>query len=41
MSCRSQDAIVLSKARFISLWISEDRVFELRKVKACTLGRFG
>ena len=28
MSCPPQDAIVLGKARLISSWICEDRVFE-------------
>ena len=39
VSCRPQGAIILSKARFKSLWISSDCAFELRKVKPCTRGR--
>ena len=31
-----QGAIVLMKASFMSLWISNDCAFELRKVKPCT-----
>ena len=39
VSRRPQGAIVLSKACFISLWISNDCAFELRKVKPCTRSR--
>ena len=39
VSCRSQGAIILSKACFMSLWISNDCAFEFRKVKPCTRSR--
>jgi hypothetical protein len=39
VSCRPQGAIVLMKASFIPVWISDDYAFELSKVDPCTRSR--